>query len=264
MFVWGRTRQIERAGVWEGESRGEREREREMVVLTSVMAPIIPVPLHAVAPQVQAQKSPTPSSICKLSPRAMASAAAKPENGNNSNNNLNNNGVPKMEPFSRSRISRLMREPSLLEKAEHALGDRCTQLEGDEAYRCWEALFEFENIKKSYEVECETAVTGDRPNACRPLERFENLVRQSGGVSGLIDNVRMVARNAKVHQQPLEVPVTERPIFPEDGGIPAPATKGSEKDQDMGVLPESDLTRMLRHQGRTPAWFTHPPDHESD
>lgn len=25
--------------------------------------------------------------------------------------------------------------------------DRCTQLEGDEAYRCWEALFEFENIK---------------------------------------------------------------------------------------------------------------------
>jgi hypothetical protein len=111
--------EIERAGVWEGESRGERE--REMVVLTSVMAPIIPVPLHAVAPQVQAQKSPTPSSICKLSPRAMASAAAKPENGNNSNN-LNNNGVPKMEPFSRSRISRLMREPSLLEKAEHALG----------------------------------------------------------------------------------------------------------------------------------------------
>lgn len=86
----------------------------------------------------------------------------------------------------------------------------------------------------------------------------------AGGVSGLIDNVRMVARNAKVHQQPLEVPVTERPIFPEDGGLPAPATKGSEKDQDMGVLPESDLTRMLRHQGRTPAWFTHPPDHESD
>lgn len=122
--VCGGTKQIERGGVWEGESREVRAREREgeMVVLTSVMAPIIPVPLHAVAPQVQAQKSPTPSSICKLSPRAMASAAAKPENGNNSSNNLNNNGVPKMEPFSRSRISRLMREPSLLEKAEHALG----------------------------------------------------------------------------------------------------------------------------------------------
>ena len=86
----------------------------------------------------------------------------------------------------------------------------------------------------------------------------------AGGVSGLIDNVRMVARNAKIHQQPLEVPVPERPIFPEDGGIPAPATKGSEKDQDTGILPESDLTRMLRHRGQVPAWFTHPPDHESD
>ena len=31
------------------------------------------------------------------------------------------NSIPKMEPFNRSRISRSIREPSLIEKAEHAI-----------------------------------------------------------------------------------------------------------------------------------------------
>jgi hypothetical protein len=92
-------------------------------------------------------------------------------------------------------------------------------LEGDEAYRCWEALFEFEDIKvpfpillamvmiwtpflaelksfscstlnclirvplhsqEAYQGECDTATGDNRASACRPLERFQNLVRQSG------------------------------------------------------------------------------------
>ena len=92
-------------------------------------------------------------------------------------------------------------------------------LEGDEAYRCWEALFEFEDIKvpfpillamvmiwtpflaelksfscstlnclirvplhsqEAYQGECDTATGNNRASACRPLERFQNLVRQSG------------------------------------------------------------------------------------
>jgi hypothetical protein len=175
--------------------------------------------------------------------------------------NSNGQNVPKMEPFNQSRISRLVREPSLLEKAEHAISDKCTLLEGDEAYRCWEALFEFENIKETYQVECDIATGDERENACRPLERFENLVRQSGGVSGLIDNIRMVAKTAKRQQEPTDQvapTVEDRAASPEDGGMPQDLVA-----DESGLLPESSLTRMLRHNGLLPAWFTQRPDHES-
>jgi hypothetical protein len=50
--------------------------------------------------------------------------------------------VPKMlEPFSRSKLTRSIREPSLIQKAEAAIRDRCCLLEGDESFECWEAFF---------------------------------------------------------------------------------------------------------------------------
>ena len=78
-------------------------------------------------------------------------------------------------------------------------------------------------------------------------------------MSGLIDNIRMLAKTAKLHIVPTEeVPEpVARPVFPENGGLP-------EDPEESGPLPESSLTRMLRHSGRLPAWFTHRPDHESD
>ena len=38
-----------------------------------------------------------------------------------SSSSTTTNSIPKMEPFNRSRISRSIREPSLIEKAEHAI-----------------------------------------------------------------------------------------------------------------------------------------------
>lgn len=35
-------------------------------------------------------------------------------------------------------------------------------------------------VQETYQVECDIATGDERENACRPLERFENLVRQSG------------------------------------------------------------------------------------
>lgn len=35
-------------------------------------------------------------------------------------------------------------------------------------------------FQETYQVECDIATGEERENACRPLERFENLVRQSG------------------------------------------------------------------------------------
>lgn len=230
------------------------------MVSGSLMAPFTAVPLHTVVPQARAQKQQITSlngKVLAMSPgssRAMASEGVQHSSSSSSSQN-----VPKMEPFNQSRISRLMREPSLLEKAESALSDKCTALEGDDAYRCWEALSEFENLKETYQVECDIATGDERENACRPLERFENLVRQSGGVSGLIDNIRMVAMTARRQQEPTEVASTgDRPVLPEDGVPQDPVA------DESGLLPESSLTRMLRHSGLVPAWFTQRPDHESD
>ncbi len=109
----------------EVQGRDKRKREggteRDMVV---AMAPIIPLPLHVVSPQVQSNSSPVlPGS--KMSSRpALVSCTAVLSPGKSSEGGAgahHNSLPPKMEPFSRSRISRLMREPSLLEKAEQAL-----------------------------------------------------------------------------------------------------------------------------------------------
>ncbi len=51
-------------------------------------------------------------------------------------------------------------------------------------------------------------------------------------------------------------------MFPEDGGIPMSAEK--QLMDESGLLLESPLTQMLRHEGRVAAWFTHSPDHSND
>jgi len=90
----------------------------------------------------------------------------------------------------------------------------------------------------------------------------------AGGASGLIDNVRMVARTAKKKKLQQQKPepseegpkVDDKPVVPEEEGLP----QDSVVEESSGLLPESNLTRMLRHSGLSPAWFTHRPDHESD
>lgn len=226
------------------------------------MAPFVAGLLHAAGPQitsVNGKAMARRSGSC----RTMASGGVQP------NSSSHGHDVPKSEPFNQSRISRQLRGPSLLETAENALAEKCTHLEGDEAYRCWEALFEFENIKEEYQQECDVASADERAGACSRLERFQNLVRQSGGASGLIDNVRMVARTAKkkqLQQQQQPEPSEEgskaadKPVVPEEKVLP----QDSAVEESSGLLPESNLTRMLRHSGLSPAWFTRRPDHESD
>lgn len=67
----------------------------------------------------------------------------------------------------------------------------------------------------------------------------------------------MVAMTAKRQQEATE-PVActgeERPVLPEDRVPQDPVA------DESGLLPESSLTRMLRHNGLFPAWFTARPD----
>lgn len=161
-----------------------------------------------------------------------------------------------------------MREPSLLEKAEHALSDRCMILEGDAAFRCWEALFDFEDLKKQYTAQCDGAGSGERPTACRRLERFENVVRQSNGVASLIENVRMLAKTSKMHnpaedtvssvteiQIPNELENQETFTFPEPGDLP-PTEEEIELERSA-MMPESPFTRLLRTMGSSSSWSDH-------
>lgn len=180
-----------------------------------------------------------------------------------------------MEPFNRSRLTRSIPEPSLLEKAEHALSDRCMILEGDEAYRCWEALFDFEKLKDEYKAQCDVALSDERSTACRPLERFENVVRQSNGVASLIENVRMIAKTTKMHktaaQHVEEIANYESSpehefdqgthSFPEPGCLPP--TDEELELQKSAMMPESSFTRLLRKMGRAASWFTQPSDLET-
>ncbi|KAG6546485.1 hypothetical protein Mapa_012034 [Marchantia paleacea] len=192
---------------------------------------------------------------------------------------------PRLDDFSQSRLSRSMRDRTILQKAESALFEKCMALEGEKAYECWEALFDYEQIKEEYETECDVAPSENRAEACRPLERFENMVRQSGGANSLIDNVRMSAKVAKRNaaaaekakrdasnetrthhhhetRTPEQIHAEEHERH-EDGGIPKTLEElDHEKD---GLMPESDYTRILRRRGKkSTAWFTQPPEHETD
>jgi len=220
------------------------------------MAPITPLWLHIMSPRVQPSNNShvMVGSNKKTSRVAVVSSSAVSPGKPSEGGGAHHNNLPKKEPFSQSRISRFMRERSLLEKAEQALSDRCMVLEGDEGYRCWEALSEFENIKEDSEEKCNIASSDERGTACRPLERLENLVRQSGGVSGLIDNVMMAARVAKLPHA-----VDAPPVLPEAGEKLLSVEE--EMKDSSGLLPESLTSQMLRHQGQPAPWFTHPPDH---
>ncbi len=81
------------------------------------------------------------------------------------------------------------------------------------------------------------------------------LFAYAGGVSGLIDNVIMVANVAKLPHG------VDKPLVLPEAGEPLNNSMDEEMKDDSGLLPESLTSQMLRHQGRPAAWFTHPPDH---
>ncbi|MBA0688046.1 hypothetical protein Goshw_009233, partial [Gossypium schwendimanii] len=55
--------------------------------------------------------------------------------------------IPKLEPFSRTKFERAVKDPPLIEKSENDLADYCSTLEGDESYSCWRAYFELKDLE---------------------------------------------------------------------------------------------------------------------
>ncbi|KAL3735434.1 hypothetical protein ACJRO7_024549 [Eucalyptus globulus] len=62
--------------------------------------------------------------------------------------------IPKLEPFSRTRLERNLREPPLIQKCENELADYCSMLEGDSSYSCWRAYFELKDLERCRPRDC--------------------------------------------------------------------------------------------------------------
>ncbi|XVF67651.1 hypothetical protein PTKIN_Ptkin10aG0138500 [Pterospermum kingtungense] len=161
--------------------------------------------------------------------------------------------IPKLEPFSRTKFERAVKEPPLIEKSENELADYCSTLEGDDSYSCWRAYFELKDLEKE-----------------APKEDVENLILQAGGVKSLIGCLHGVAsiHNKGINNngfftmaKPLNTTNEGKRFFHIPDGLPKSAEELEEEERAR--MPDSPFTRLLRTKGRFPDWYSPAPDHET-
>ncbi|KAF8410590.1 hypothetical protein HHK36_003122 [Tetracentron sinense] len=182
--------------------------------------------------------------------------------------------IPKLEPFSRSKIDRCIKEPSLIQKSENELAGLfviycfsrllaievardliglyyCSTLEGDPSYSCWRAYFELKDLERELSK-----------------EDVENLVLQSGGVKSLIDCLHGISAIHKQKKEEIESPKPLKAEKRRDEHLPVPdglpRSQEEMEEEEKARMPDSPFTRMLRTKGRFPAWYSPVPDHETD
>ncbi|CAK9309023.1 unnamed protein product [Citrullus colocynthis] len=160
--------------------------------------------------------------------------------------------IPKLQPFSRTKLDRAIKEPPLIEKSENELADYCSTLEGDDSYSCWKAYFELKDLEKE-----------------SPRQEVEKLILQAGGVKSLIGCLHGIAaiqkrkgNENKGRKELKEVEGRRRRECPIPDGLPKSAEEIEEEEE--GRMPDSPFTRLLRSKGTFPAWYSPAPDHETD
>ncbi|KAJ1398400.1 CCG-binding protein 1 [Sesbania bispinosa] len=162
----------------------------------------------------------------------------------------NESYIPKLEPFSRTKFERVVRDPPLIEKSEKELLDYCSTLEGDESYSCWQAYFELKDLEKE-----------------SPKADVERLILETGGVKSLIGCLHGIAIMHKLKKNGFNL-ATE--VKSEEGEKHCPVPDGLPKsadelmEEEQARMPDSPYTRLLRSMGRSPAWYSQAPDHETD
>ncbi|XP_021286696.1 CCG-binding protein 1 [Herrania umbratica] len=161
--------------------------------------------------------------------------------------------IPKLEPFSRTKFERAIKEPPLIEKSEKELADYCSTLEGDDSYSCWRAYFELKDLERE-----------------TPKEDVEKLILQAGGVKSLIGCLHGIASirnkgNGSGYfsmSKPLNTENEGKRFFHIPDGLPKSAEEIEEEERAR--MPDSPFTRLLRTKGTSPAWYSPAPDHEAD
>ena len=162
-----------------------------------------------------------------------------------------NHYIPKLEPFSRTKFERVIKEPPLIEKSETELADYCSTLEGDDSYSCWRAYFELKDLERE-----------------SSKEDVEKLILQAGGVKSLIGCLHGIA---SIHKGKANGFGVAKPSDAEKEGdkhfhIPDGLPKSPEEieEEERSRMPDSPYTRLLRTKGKFPAWYSPVPDHETD
>ncbi|GAB4853949.1 hypothetical protein Ancab_018158 [Ancistrocladus abbreviatus] len=201
-------------------------------------------------------RPPSPSSNSKRCDPAAFSMTCSSSSSSSSNAAY----IPKLEPFSRTKFERAVKDPPLIQKSENDLADYCTTLEGEQSYSCWRAYFELKDLEK----EC-------------PKEEVERLIIEAGGVKSL---VRCVHGIAEIHKKKKELEgaaaaaalakaadadkerqLRRMPFHIPDG---LPKSTDEMEEEEKARMPDSPYTRLLRLKGRYPAWYSPAPDHETD
>ncbi|KAI3753212.1 hypothetical protein L2E82_25258 [Cichorium intybus] len=170
----------------------------------------------------------------------------------------NNAYIPKLEPFSRSKLERIVKDPPLIQKSENDLADYCSTLEGDPSYSCWRAYFELKDLEKEV-----------------PKEVVERVILESGGVKSLVGCLHGISeihksKKQSEHQNESNMNSSnsntvaskaERTCPVPDG---LPKSREEMEEEEKGKMPDSPFTRLLRSKGTFPAWYSPAPDHETD
>ncbi|KAL4555726.1 hypothetical protein LXL04_038354 [Taraxacum kok-saghyz] len=167
--------------------------------------------------------------------------------------------IPKLQPFSRSKLERVMKDPPLIQKSENDLADYCSTLEGDPSYSCWRAYFELKDLEKE-----------------EPKEVVERVILESGGVKSLVGYLHGISEIHKAkkqlnHEKGSNMDNSNSEITKAAGAertcpIPdgLPKSREEMEEEEKGKMPDSPFTRLLRSKGTSPAWYSHAPDHETD
>ncbi|KAK6240992.1 hypothetical protein QUC31_015331 [Theobroma cacao] len=180
--------------------------------------------------------------------------------------------IPKLEPFSRTKFERAVKEPPLIEKSENELADYCSTLEGDDSYSCWRAYFELKDLEATYKIHNNSQYLHLSDEIVRetPKEDVEKLILQAGGVKSLIGCLHGIAA---IHNKgngngyfsmskPLNTENEGKRFYHIPDGLPKSAEEIEEEERAR--MPDSPFTRLLRTKGTSPAWYSPVPDHETD
>ncbi|XP_074292914.1 CCG-binding protein 1 [Silene latifolia] len=154
--------------------------------------------------------------------------------------------IPKLEPFSRTKFERGLRDPPLIDKSQNQLADYCTLLEGEPSYSCWQAYFELKDLQKEY-----------------TKDQLEKLIIEAGGVKSLIGCLHGVSAIHKANKSASSHSQQNHKQEPQPKGhIPdgLPKTTQELEEEENSKMPDSAYTRLLRLRGTLPAWYSPAPN----
>ncbi|KAH0768377.1 hypothetical protein KY290_003213 [Solanum tuberosum] len=152
--------------------------------------------------------------------------------------------IPKLEPFSRTKFDRVVKDPPLIEKSENELADYCSVLDGDDSYSCWQAYFELKDLEKE-----------------ASKEEVERLILQAGGVKTLIGCLHGVSDMNKAKKESKESAKAvnldaqrARGTCPIPDGLPK--SREELEEEEKARMPDSPYTKLLRAKGTHPVWYS--------